>query len=795
MRKWVIAGSVGLLALLVVLWSSKRPGGPAPSRPGTSRPVSSPRLPQTADVVHDSRSGTLAAGVIDPGGTPLADAWVTVTAVDGRAWLESLVAPAMARGTTDAHGVARFEDLPPGRYALAAGASDRFGPANLGGVEVRPGEVTSVELRLHGQGLRLSGTIQDSQGGPLPTARVMARPSVALAGANAGLIAAAVDQQGRYQMMLRPGGYQLVVDANGYATASQGLEVYADTTKNVRLDAESRLAGLVVLRDSNDPVEGAEVWVTAVDEGFYFRSASTASGADGSFEIGGLRGGNYVVSAKKGRLIGERRQAVAVGDRRSVRVQVDEGLAVAGRVVDASGAAVAGAKLQCAGAQITPIRRDGAVHTAVSGADGAFLIEGLHPAAYNLTVHATGFAVMRQPLRLVDRDIRDLAVALVAAASVVGRTIDAAGAAVAGARVTAAVERGSAMGWSGSYGSAISDDAGGFRIDGLGPGRLSLRAEHPRAGTVQVGPQETPAAGQTIETVLRLVTGSGIAGTVRGSDGQPVPGAQVDIRFEGAPPPWMNSEMVTGADGRYAFFGVPTGTALLSASRGASNSARLKSRERAREQTVQLAAGESKTVDLDLPAQGRTLAGRVLTPDGQPAVGAIVIASVSARKPREGQDRVSVGPDGRFVFDDVDGLAHTVWATHPDYAETKLVRQMPGNEILIRLTAGSGLEGNVVAPDGRPARDFLLVIGRPEQIDTVDAMRLDVHDPEGHFEVGHLADGPFDVQAQTPAGLLGRAAVVLGQGRPSQVRIAVQPVPKGEPVKGSLPSGLSINVR
>jgi hypothetical protein len=624
----------------------------------------------------------------------------------------------------------------------------------------------------------VSGVVRDSHRGPVPGARVIAQTGGSGMGRQVrrALVPVEMDAQGRYRVVLRPGVYTLVGTADGYAPGFQTLQVLGDTRQDLRLDAEGRLAGTVVERASSAPVAGALVSATVVDGSLSLGSRSTTSGPDGAFELVGLHAGTYVVRGHLGRLAGEVRQPVGVGDeRRNLRVLVDHGLRIAGRVSTSADDPVPGAIIGCYQGRGSQLRRNTASITTSAGVDGSFAIEGLRPGQYNLVVRMPGKAELQQTVPLIDRDVEDLSLVLVASSTIVGRTVDAGGAPVAGARVTAALEVGSGDAWRGSYRRAISDDAGNFRIEGVGDGRLSLRAEHERAGTATLAAESAPHPGGERQVVLTLTVDSEISGRVRRSDGRPAAGARVDIRFVDARPPWLNAETAADGEGRYAFYGVPPGSALLSASLRAGGSIRMRFREKARERGVQLQPGERKlNVDLDLPPTG-TLAGRVLQPDGQPAAGATVIASVSEYQSRDGEERASTGTDGTFQLDEVDNLPHFLWIEHPDFAPSRMFNQMPGHEIVVRLSPGGSIRGTVVGQDGRPVHDFELDVGDQGTAGTFDSIRIPVHDPAGRFQVSRLKDGIYDLRAETPTGLIGRAKLSLAAARGGDVRIVVGP--------------------
>jgi protocatechuate 3,4-dioxygenase beta subunit len=81
--------------------------------------------------------------------------------------------------------------------------------------------------------LVVSGTVEDSGGGPVSGARLVATQGTIDGVARASTT---TDDRGHYSLSLRPGLYALVADADGYPRKSRVLSLEADTTASFRLD-------------------------------------------------------------------------------------------------------------------------------------------------------------------------------------------------------------------------------------------------------------------------------------------------------------------------------------------------------------------------------------------------------------------------------------------------------------------------------------------------------------------------------------------------------------------------------
>ena len=114
-------------------------------------------------------------------------------------------------------------------------------------------------------------------------------------------------------------------------------------------------------------------------------------------------------------------------------------------------------------------------------------------------------------------------------------------------------------------GSAVSDGAGSYRIDGLAPGTYVLSAHggdrpgryNGGAATLESAVGISLASGQEV-TDAHIVLGPGgtIAGRITDTDGDPVAGASVSAISHGG---FLSPSATTDLDGRYRLDGVPIG--------------------------------------------------------------------------------------------------------------------------------------------------------------------------------------------------------------------------------------------
>ncbi len=319
-------------------------------------------------------------------------------------------------------------------------------------------------------------------------------------------------------------------------------DVKAGETRTVELTLPKAegVAGKVVDSDGR-PVADASIFVsdTLVADVSPIRGRT---GADGSF---------FIRDVNARRSIGAR----AAGFQPSTLFQVGEmpvdtagvrtvtltlgppGGAVAGRVVDPAGAPVAGAQVKVGprGGHIIDLP-SGVRGTApqpvavITDADGRFTYPGaLPPGDQPVSVTARGWPNWSGSVAVKEGETATMEIALETPATIVGRVVDASGAAVPGANVVESVEH--QGGWhfdAFPAPRAVTDADGGFTLRWVPPGLRELNGrvgKRPDLGRATV--KAECAAGRTTEVTLKLDPGATIEGRVQDKDGHPLRGWKV----------------------------------------------------------------------------------------------------------------------------------------------------------------------------------------------------------------------------------------------------------------------------
>jgi hypothetical protein len=184
-------------------------------------------------------------------------------------------------------------------------------------------------------------------------------------------------------------------------------------------------------------------------------------------------------------------------------------------------------------------------------------------AALGLGLLATGIALWRaHPRDAAGPRAAALETDTARPVAVEGWVVSAWGAPVADAEVSATVREG--VGPAApirGFGRARSDQRGGFRIERLAPGRLTLLAQHPLHGLGEAGPlalQPRPAA-----VTVRFQPAAFVTGTVRAQDGTSAGG--VLIEWQGSRPTGDTATARSTSDGRYRLGPLAPGQGLIRA--------------------------------------------------------------------------------------------------------------------------------------------------------------------------------------------------------------------------------------
>jgi protocatechuate 3,4-dioxygenase beta subunit len=364
------------------------------SRPPVATTVDPDKEPVPVRIVL-ARGGRLEGRALFRDGRAFAGGRVSVYAIEARGagmrWETAAIAP---------DGSFVMDHVSPGRTMAALMAFTPASPMVTGGggniltsvasreVEVREGETATVDLSVHD--VVVAGHV--SRGGqPEPGVLVSVMsvqgasvmtwvgPTAARAVApGPPPLAATTRDDGGYELLVFTPG-RAHVEMQGSGQSHPGREVEIPDVDRFELDLEiggATVSGIVVDRDGGSPVPEASVGLTTKEgDG---RGGSSETGPDGRFTIA-AEPGEYQLGARAR----DRRpasQALSVGPSgvADLRIEMDRGLEIRGRLLDATGRPAPGFLVL-----VTAADAEGSGH-ANSGPDGSFGIGGLAPKAYAL---------------------------------------------------------------------------------------------------------------------------------------------------------------------------------------------------------------------------------------------------------------------------------------------------------------------------------------------------------------------------------------------------------------------------
>ncbi|MDQ3263824.1 MAG: carboxypeptidase-like regulatory domain-containing protein [Myxococcota bacterium] len=554
-----------------------------------------------------------------------------------------------------ASGRFSFDRLRSGTYSVRATEGRDTGEAALNLQPQKPNP--PLLLRLEEGGV-LMGTVRNQDGAPVPGAQVSV--SVEAPGLDPTRETVS-DAEGNFRIdPLLPGEATVWAAAEGYLAPSNTrrtlISLGQPAQVEVKLERAAALSGVLVDEDG-DPVQGAKVVGAVSLKG----GDDATTGADGRFTLE-VAAGPVRFTAKHSGFRDHASTPTAPSP--ELRVVLQRGLQLRGRVLDEAGGPVKGARVMAVAPGKGAEPDQDLERVTESGAGGAFHVGGLEPGAFLVAAlvekEEGGQRAMRMgATRVVLPFDGELTVRLKAGASIRGVVVDQHGRPAEGIRVQALLEGLSggaappvdemvALLEAGSpFGEGQTSGEGRFEIRNLRPGHFAL---HARAKGYE--PLEIRARAGEKEARLVVRRLPRLSGRVLGSEGQPL------TRFT------VNGVSVQSTDGR---FQEPISGRKHATIRAPDHA------EWSRE--IQLGADDLDLGDV-LLVRGQTVAGRVV--DG--VSGAGIPGALVDLKPTGAREKWSLSVErgaartdreGRFQLRHVEpGEGSRLYVSHPDYEKT-----------------------------------------------------------------------------------------------------------------------------
>jgi RNA polymerase sigma-70 factor (ECF subfamily) len=698
--------------------------------------------------------GSIVGRVLAPNGVKVADASVVLVRTASDLLKSGPIVP-VAETRSNAQGGFTFSAVAVGDYSIAAMARGHA-PGRVAVIVGQDAEAT-VDIELGTGGTHLRGRVLDSGGGVVPHAIVTAvliRPTHRK-DTNPFVLRAFTDEQGNYVLYARHGNHSVRVEAAGYASAEEWINLVEPRTHDFEMAPAARLSGHVRERASGQPVARAEVMLRSSEERPPRLDVAPAlTDENGHFVFSNLVAGAYLASARSGPWVSASRDVVVASAENSVlELTVDQGRSVSGHVRDHEGRPVAGAAVQITSAEFfgQPISQT------VSAANGAYRVEGLLPGVVRLRAKLDSFGSMNHhAVTLANVDLKGIDLRLDRPAIIEGQVLGPDGEPVPDIDVIAdtADRRPDREMYVRS--AAAADDQGRFAMV-VAPSQVKVMASGRSGHARAFADLGIVAAGETRKVLLRLTEpGRGrIGGKVIDQDGRPCGNLPVTVesgRFStlvrtDTAGTFVVDQLDAGA------YGIIARTEEQSGYQGPWNSTRV---------DVKLHPGEERSdLLLTVPALG-TIAGQVLDHEGQPVSNATILVSPeqSGRTTGGPPRRAASDEDGRFAIADVPRHLHTVTGLH-DAHPNVVARGVRGGrtDVVVRFLRASQLTGAVVDGDGRPITDYLLRVQGPN-----GALTRGIHDPAGQFRISRLVRGSHTLSAVTASGQRGSTEIKIVEG-------------------------------
>lgn len=615
--------------------------------------------------------------------------------------------------------------------------------------------------------------------GPVADATVRCAPAAG------EVVVAQTARDGTASIDLAAGEWSIAASAGGHEPSATTVEVVAGRDARVALVLATggRTLTGTVTDASGGAISGARIDAARLDAsakpGRAVAVAFTDSGGRYKLAVGG---GQLIVAASHPEYAPQTRYVDLGPSGATANFALVPGGVIEGVVRDVqTKQPVAGAAVRARHDSSALDLAEASERVVKSDDEGKFRLAGLRPGAYELSARE-GARSTRAPVRVglgVAEQQADIVVLVGAAATIRGKVVDETGAPAAAVTVRA-------LG-NGEGGSATSDDAGEFVLEGLAPGRWALRGASERyipEGLTIVELKTSDVDG----IVVRVRRGLEVKGHV-----EPREICDVALAKDEKGDLFTHHRSMTTSDsGDFRFAPLGPGTATLAA---------------------RCANGDEGTIDVTVAADapervvpvepGGSIDGRVVDPSGKPIVGVTVTAEpagdrhaittiVNGAVTSGFQAITSTG--GAF---EIRGLAATgYWLTALDRGrpmkaskQVKIVlaagQHATGVELVVERPAGT-IRGTVTGPDGAAVADAWVALDQTLKdqfaaMNTSDgdasgrARRVSVQsdgagggelppaltDARGHFELTNVPHGRYQVIAEALAGQLrGRAADV-----------------------------------
>lgn len=645
-------------------------------------------------------------------------------------------APELPATGTDGQFALRLAE---GSYDLEVRA-EGYAPKRVLTVRVARGS-EPLEIVLE-EGMRLAGRVVTASGAPVADATLM------LATMEAGPQGRSVSSSdGSFAFEdLSPGKMMLSVQKlEAFVMFTQPVTV-PDSQVIVQLPPGGNVSGRVIDKQTKRPV-------TAFSAGL--SGLRTAGGAmrggppmmkefrsdDGTFLLENLPVGQHQIQVSAPGYATATLSGVTVDESTPVEdleVNLEAGVRIAGTVTGSDGASLSGVRVMLEDPGGRPPMGPPTMQT--SDADGRYAIENIPAGEITLRFFKEGFVTETRTVKLAGPETR-VDVRLGTGIDVTGTVVDASGRPVGEATVM--------IQGSGSGGRGTSDGNGAFKVDGIAPGRYTIRATKTGFAPAVLRDVDVASAGP-----LRLVLESG--GTIYGRVTGHNESDEVTVRATSNEGFAASS---VDAAGNYRIEGAPVGTVTVTAGYRLSSGP---------SKQIEVSSGGSYAVDLEF-RDDVVITGRV-SRGGRPAGLSMVMFNPSDPRIRT-RGMSSTDAEGVYTVSGLEPGEYNVRVmdnnTMQSYDTTYRVTGSANFDIDVR---GATLRGRVVdAESGDPVADVPITVSQEGSTSPARGFPSTISGWDGNFAIENVDEGTYQVRAQKAGWGHGIQTVSVGNGFAEEV--------------------------
>jgi len=379
--------------------------------------------------------------------------------------------------TSAVDGSIKFAQLSEGEYGFIFPQGGSWSTSDVGKAQkvkvAKAQHITGVKIVYENPnkgGLSISGRVVDTKGNGI------ARAEVRLQGPWREVTA---DATGHYTIAgLTQGSYTLV--ASNYSYSGMEMKQVDAGAKNVDfvLKGMATVSGRVVSAATNQPITAFRVRATGrAGQQYYVRDEfQSVRDAEGRFKLSQVEDGSTTIEVRADGFADAQAKLTPVVEnesREDIVVRMEDGVVVAGRVIDSSGKGVSGAQIFIGGVpqqwQMERQRRG------LSGGDGSFRLTSLSAGQAEISAAHSSFSSKSISVNLVPHIENKVDIVLSAGGTIEGRITENGKTPLAGQYVYANVNN--------DHRQAQTDADGRYSLAGLPDGKVNVGASLQMGGS------------------------------------------------------------------------------------------------------------------------------------------------------------------------------------------------------------------------------------------------------------------------------------------------------------------------